>query len=156
MSESTESIESAVNLICSTKTQKDLWQLIHLISESVSSLCQFPSSICSTLPNWPMARSAPVDERQLAAVGVWNPTGAMVDTGFPVFWPPSKMSPRKKAKPVPAERVNLFEKRSKIMKMHFDIIVSTIPWIIKDWAQPWIYCHCLQIHNHCVHDVAMT
>ena len=86
MSESTESIESAVNnLICSTKTQKDLWQLIHLISESVSSLCQFPSSICSTLPNWPMARSAPVDERQLAAVGVWNPTGAMVDTGFPVF-----------------------------------------------------------------------
>lgn len=76
-------------LICSTKTQKNLWQLIHLISESVSSLCHVPSSICSTLPTWPMARSAPVDERQLAAVGVWNPAGAMVDTGFPVFWPPS-------------------------------------------------------------------
>ena len=94
--------------------------------------------------------------------GNWPPLGCGTQLGQRLIpgsrcsGPPARWVHGKNAKPVPAERVNLFEKRSKIMKMHFDIIVSTIPWIMKDWAQPWIYCHCPQIHNHCVHDVAMT
>ena len=42
-------------------------------SESTESTVEMFNKNSEIIPQW--ARSAPVDERQLATVGVWNPSG---------------------------------------------------------------------------------